>query len=298
MSIPDSTVPPRCARRCDLDPVGVHAPVAAFDARPDGAPRATILMVPGFSGSKEDFIHLLEPLADAGIRTVSIDQSGQCDTRGSDDTRAYARAGAGNERPGGSIFATDIRALVTYLAAQDSGPVHLFGHSFGGHAVREALLGAPSPLPLASVTLLDSGPAAAVGESSVERLKLLLSVEEVLTLRQVHELSPVDQHSDPAVRDFLLHRWLSNEPASLFAMARRLLAEPDLTDDLKALLDVWNLPCLVVAGDGEDVWPSPLLSDMADRLGARYAEIAEAGHSPNTDQPTALAKVLADFWLD
>ncbi|MGH6654522.1 MAG: alpha/beta fold hydrolase [Actinocrinis sp.] len=284
---------PRCAGRVDLAPAGVKRPVAALDARPDGEPRATILMVPGFTGSKEDFLHLLEPLAEAGVRTVAIDQSGQCDTRGVDDTAAYAVAGPG----GGSIFATDIRALVADLAAQDTGPVHVLGHSFGGHAVREALVGAESPLPLASLTLLDAGPAAVVGQSSVERLKLLLSIETELTLGQVHELSPVDRHSDPAVRDFLLHRWLSNEPASLFGMARRLLGEQDWTGDLKAQLDAWNLPCLVVAGEGEDVWPSPLISEMADRLGARYVEIADAGHSPNTDQPAALVKVLADFWL-
>jgi pimeloyl-ACP methyl ester carboxylesterase len=225
---------------------------------------------------------------------LAIDQRGQCDSPGLADPAGYTADGFGT-----GAFGSDIRTLVRSLAADGSGPVHLLGHSFGGYAVREALLGAGSnaPLPLASVTLLDSGPAAVTAKNSRDRLELLLSVEGLLTLQQIHELSPVDDHSDPQVRAFLLRRWLSNDPASLFAMARQLHDEPDRTDQLKALLTAWELPCLVVTGADEDVWSADLLQDTATRLGAAFVLIPDAGHSPNTQQPHLLTKALLEFWL-
>ena len=283
---------PRCARRVELTlPDG---PLAALEAGPRRPAEAAALLVPGFTGSKEDFLPLLEPLADAGFRVLAIDQRGQCDSPGLADPAGYDPP-----RFGTGAFGSDIRALVRSLAAEGSGPVHLLGHSFGGHAVREALLGAgpDAPLPLASLTLLDSGPAAVVARESRDRLELLLAVGPTLTLRQIHELSPVDVHDDPQVREFLLHRWLANEPGSLFAIARRLLAEPDRTDQLTALLDAWSLPCLVVSGVDEDVWSAELLREMAERLHAQFAVIPDAGHSPNTRQPGLTAKALLEFWL-
>ena len=283
---------PRCVRRIDL-PLG-SGPIAALEARPERQPAATALLVPGFSGSKEDFLPLLEPLADAGLRVVCVDQRGQCDSPGLADPAGYPGA-----RYGDGAFGSDVRELVRLLAADGTGPVHLLGHSFGGYAVREGLLGtaAGSRLPLASLTLLDSGPAAVTAPDSRQRLELLLSVEGQLTLRQMHELSPVDEHDDPQVREFLLRRWLANDPASLYAMARQLRDEPDRTDRLKALLTAWELPCLVVSGTEEDVWSAELLRETADRLGAAFMLIADAGHSPNTQQPEALVKALLEFWL-
>jgi pimeloyl-ACP methyl ester carboxylesterase len=173
----------------------------------------------------------------------------------------------------------------------------LLGAHFDARAETEAGPKLGALLPLASVTFLDSGPAAVVGQSSRDRLELLLSVAGQLTLQQIHELSPIDRHPDPHVSAFLLHRWLANDPESLYAIARRLLREPDRTDDLKALLDAWDLPCLIMTGADEDVWPTPLLRETADRLGAEFALIPGAGHSPNTDQPGLVADGLLEFWL-
>lgn len=308
MSKPESVDLPPCARRVDLE--APSGPLAALEAVPQRTAFATALLVPGFTGSKEDFLALLEPFADAGVRVVSIDQRGQCDSAGLANPAGYRAPGPsredgengesyGSDDYGSSVFASDIRALVRALADDGTGPVHLLGHSFGGHTVREALLGARAagPLPLASVTLLDSGPAAVIGKSSVERLELLRALKDTLTLQQMHELAPVDVHPDPQVRAFLLRRWLANDLNSLAEMARRLLAEPDRTDELRALLDAWNLPCLVMSGIDEDVWSADLLRRMAERLGAGFVLIPGAGHSPNAQQPGLVAKALLEFWL-
>src|SRR2546428_2518034 len=67
-------------------------PIAALDIGPvtGTAPRHPALLVPGFTGSKEDFAPILLALAAAGHRAVSIDQRGQYESRGPDDPSAYS----------------------------------------------------------------------------------------------------------------------------------------------------------------------------------------------------------------
>lgn len=52
---------------------------AALDCPPAPeapAGRGTALLVPGFTGSKEDFLDLLAPLSAAGFRVVAVDGRG------------------------------------------------------------------------------------------------------------------------------------------------------------------------------------------------------------------------------
>lgn len=130
MSTPPFLTLPRCARALRLSTS--RGGFAALRAEPDGPVRGSALLVPGFTGSKEDFIALLEPLAAAGYRVTAVDQRGQYETGGPDDPAAYAVEALG----------ADVRALTEAVAA-DGGPPHLLGHSFGGQVVREAVLAAP-----------------------------------------------------------------------------------------------------------------------------------------------------------
>lgn len=282
MSVPDSIAIPSCARRTELEvPAG---PLAALEGRPAGPVVSTVVLVPGFTGSKEDFLPLLDPLAAAGVRAVALDLRGQHESPGLMEPGGYSI----------EAFGADVRAVLALVA--DGRPLHLLGHSFGGHAVREALLSGDAPSDLRSLTLLCSGPAGVIGAARA-RTELFVAASRDLTLQQIHEMEPVDRHPDPAVQAFLLKRWLANDPASMRAIARSLLDEPDRTEELRALLVAANLPCLVVTGVDEDVWPAELQRTTAERLGARFAAIPDAGHSPNTQQPEATAKVLLDFWL-
>ncbi|MGH8938823.1 MAG: alpha/beta fold hydrolase, partial [Actinomycetes bacterium] len=50
---------------------------------------APVLLLPGFTGSKEDFIGVLAPIAAAGHRVVAVDQRGQFESPGEDDPTSY-----------------------------------------------------------------------------------------------------------------------------------------------------------------------------------------------------------------
>ena len=86
----------------------------------------TALLVPGYTGSKEDFLPVLAALADGGRRVIAIDLRGQYQTPGSDDPAAYDLAALG--------------ADVAALAAPPGRPT-CWAHSFGGLVAREAALG-------------------------------------------------------------------------------------------------------------------------------------------------------------
>ncbi|GGU81174.1 alpha/beta hydrolase [Streptomyces filipinensis] len=286
MSRPATFVPPPGARAYLLRTARgefavVDAPVG------DGVePRGVVLLVPGFTGSKEDFNPLHVPLAERGYRTVAVDGRGQYESDGpASDQSAYAQ----------EELARDVLAQAEALGQ----PVHLLGHSLGGQISRAAVL--LEHAPFRSLTLMASGPAQ-ISESQQQRVKLLRDALAALTMAQVWEaiqaMETPEETETPALddglddRDDLRRRWLGTKPAQLLATGGQLCTEPDRVAELAAV----PLPFHVLSGSRDDTWPLPLLDEMAVRLGARRTVIEDAEHSPNTDQPLATARALADFW--
>ena len=262
-------------------------PLSALEAAPpeDVETRAELVCVPGFTGSKEDFLPLLEPLGRAGVRVLSMDQRGQCDSPGLPSQQPYTLEG----------FGTELRELIEQRAEAGM-PVHLLAHSFGGYVARQALLDGPR-LPLASVTLLGTGPGPVPPPASY-RVRVFLAVSSVLQPTTGNRLLRLDRHRDPAVQSFIRHRIRGNDRRSLQAIARMLLTEPDRVDELAETLRRDELPCLVLCGADETTWSTAEQRSMAERLGVPFTAIPEAGHSVNVDQPGKVVEALLDFWAD
>ncbi|MER6204364.1 alpha/beta hydrolase [Streptomyces sp. NPDC001642] len=287
MSKPPSFTPPPGARAYPLrtargDFAVVDSPVG------DGVEaKGVALLLPGFTGSKEDFNPLHEAFGVRGYRTVAADGRGQYESDGpAEDESAYAQ----------DELARDVLALAEALG----GPVHLLGHSFGGQVARAAVL--LDRTPFVSLTLMSSGPAQ-ISASQQERVKLLRDALAVMSMAEVWDAiqameAPEETETGGALdeglddRSDLRRRWLGTKPAQLLAAGRQLCGEPDRVAELAAV----PLPFHVLSGSRDDTWPVPLLDDMAVRLKARRTVIAQAEHSPNTDQPAATAKAIADFW--
>ncbi|MGH3343985.1 MAG: alpha/beta fold hydrolase [Carbonactinosporaceae bacterium] len=261
------------------------APGRASRATPPSTPStpSTVLMVPGYTGSKEDFIAVLGPLAAHDHRVVAIDQRGQYQTPGPDTPDAYTV----------EELARDVLAVAKAL---DDGPVHMLGHSFGGLVARAAALADPTMV--RSLTVMDSGPAAVTGREA-DRLRQLLEALPVMDLPTIWRVMKAADAAagsrpptDPAVAAFLEQRFLANAIAGLAGMGRALLGEPDRVTDLLAL----GLPTLVTYGAHDYVWAPAIQADMAARLRARHAPIAAAAHSPAVERPGETAAALVEFW--
>jgi pimeloyl-ACP methyl ester carboxylesterase len=284
MSTPSSLELPEGTRRGTV--ATARGDFAVLDAMPAAGPceLGTVLLVPGYTGSKEDFIAILGQLAAAGRRIVAIDQRGQYQTPGPDDPDAYELRELG----------ADIAELVTALDA-----AHLVGHSFGGLAARAAVLGGCTP---ASLTLLSSGPAALPGERAGELHFLLNHLDGAAATDlggKVAEIwhttlkpQAVAAGVTGPVLGFLEERMLANNPTGLVTMATQLLK----ADDKTAALAARDIPEFVLYGENDNAWPPAQQRDMAARLGAECTCIPGAAHNPNVEAPASTAHALTRFW--
>ncbi|MFI8960984.1 alpha/beta fold hydrolase [Streptomyces sp. NPDC053493] len=259
---------------------------AVLDTAPPAGtrPHGTALLLPGYTGSKEDFLALLGPLSEAGYRAVAVDGRGQHETPGPRGRAAYRR----------KALALD---AVAQAAALGDGPVHLLGHSFGGLVARAAAALAPDAF--VSLTLLSSGPGRVARPQRI-RVRALRGALALLPKERVWQATrwldsrgeEPDAADPPELVRFLRRRWMRTRIAQLAGAGRLLLADPDGTTALSGL----PLPLHIAYGDEEMVWPVADLAAAAARTGAHHTVVAGAGHSPNVSHPAELAAGLAAFW--
>jgi pimeloyl-ACP methyl ester carboxylesterase len=284
VSTPTSLELPEGTRRATIETA--RGEFAALDAVPAAGPceLGTALLVPGYTGSKEDFTAILGQLSAAGRRVVAIDLRGQYQTAGPDDPAAYDVAELG----------ADVTAI-----AEATKAAHLLGHSFGGLVARAAVLGGYTP---ESLTLLSSGPGALTGPRA-EEVRLFLDhvdgtphsdLKDKVAEMWHASLKPqaVAAGVTPPILAFLEQRTLGNNPTGLVAMAADLLGAQDRTGDLAAR----SIPTFVLYGENDNAWPPALQQEMALRLNAERTCIPAAAHNPNVEAPATTAHALTTFW--
>lgn len=241
-----------------------------------------VVLVPGYTGSKEDFRLVLQPLAALGYRVLAVDLRGQYESTGPDDPGAYTVA----------ALASEVQQLIATLDE----PVHLVGHSFGGLVCRAASLLDQNQL--RSLTLLASGPAALSGArvDAVAAVRPLLESSGLVAvadlLDELEAKLPPEQQRPAELLAFLRTRLLANNPVGLMAMADALTSEPDRVDELAGS----GLPVLVAYGESDDAWSPTVQAEMAERLGARHVVIDAAAHSPAVENPDATVAALSAFF--
>ena len=285
---------PPGARPLTVDLAG--GPLAAIQIMPASTAHDAAVLVPGYTGSKEDFLPVLAPLATGGYRVLSYDQRGQYQSPGDDREQTYRIEALADE-------------LLQLLDRVADGPAHVVGHSLGGLVSRAAAISRPAAF--RSLTLLASGPSALTG-TPAERLTRLRPVlleggcqggkeggkealwQQMLELYPDDPTAPPPPSTPPDVSSFLRERFLASSTTGLLVMGDALLAEPDRSAELAAT----GVPLLVAYGEWDDAWQPAVQADMAQRLGAAHEVIAEAVHSPAVEQPAATAAVLLRFWAE
>ncbi|MFI0411105.1 alpha/beta fold hydrolase [Actinomadura sp. 3N508] len=263
-----------------------RGPFAALEALPgSGVPeRRPALLVPGLTGSKEDFLGVLQTLAASGRRVVSIDMRGQYESIGPDDESAYSRAALGE----------DLTALLETLGPD---PVHLVGHSFGGLVSQETVL-ADRVRP-ASLTLMSSGPCAVTGQAA-DKAQALRDFVPQLGMQAIWEMALEPDYTKRGLEQeiiaFIKARTLGNSETGLACMADGILTAPDQVENLAKHCADTSLRTLVLYGEDDDVWEPAVQAAMAERLNASKVVIPGAAHSPAWDAPETTATALTTFW--
>ena len=257
-----------------------RGPRAGLVASAIGPSKGTVLLVPGFTGSKEDFLALLAVLARAGWDSATYDQLGQYESPHTHDETDYALP----------LLAADLLDVAASLA----GPVHVVGHSFGGLVVATAV--GQRPEVFGSVVILACG-LGPLSEPLASSLAPFLLIPDGTPSRDVWEIriaaqGPLDPDLSPEIAAFVQEKFIASPLAAMKAKLRILLSGADLTADLAAA----GLPVFVATGALDDYWALERQHAVAAQLGTSLHLLAGCGHSPNVDDPEQLARELGRFW--
>ncbi|MBA2698225.1 MAG: alpha/beta hydrolase [Nocardioidaceae bacterium] len=247
-------------------------------------PRGNVILVPGFTGSKDDFAELLPLLANAGWRVATYDQRGQFETT--------ADPGADLSLAG---FAADLVAVTGALFGGDE-RTHVVGHSLGGLVAANAVVDSPDLW--ASLTLMCSGPGGFDGAKGREALDgaLLIETEGLEAAYWSRARRAMERGQEPPseqIEQFLLERFMANSPESLAAMARLLATAPDRTADLAGS----GVKVAVVRGEHDDAWSHAAQDELAAALDTSVVVLRQSAHSPAVEAPEETRDALVRIWM-
>lgn len=140
--------------------------------RPEGKPRATILLFHMAGSNRQEYAPLAPVLNRAGFATLAIDQRSGGDLWGSvNQTAAKIRAGAGY-----ADALPDLEAAIAYGNAQHSGPIALWGSSYSSALVFVAAARHPEVK-----ALLAFSPGEYISGYSIEKEAAKLSIPVFIT---------------------------------------------------------------------------------------------------------------------
>ena len=249
---------------------------------PEAAGENRALLVPGYTGSKEDYAPVLPFLGEAGWDVLAYSQRGQ----------GGSAAPAGLGAYGMSDFVGDLIAVAEAWAGT-TGRVHLVGHSFGGIVARAAVVKRPDLF--ASVTLFCSGRAVYDWMNTLPILDPLPTGPGARQ-RVLRTYFPDMTFDEPGVgwAEFQRVRALETASENLVGIARIL---SQLRPDTPALAAT-GVPVHVLYGDQDEIWPPSWYAEEAADLGARESIIRGGTHSPQLQFPQQWAEFASSYWAD
>ncbi len=236
-----------------------------------------VVLVPGATGSKEDFALMLPLLAEAGYFVQAYDLAGN-----------YESADAGPP-PGGHydypLFVDDLIAVL-----EVGGPAHLLGYSFAGTVAQ--LVTVERPELVRSLTLLAAPPEPGNGFRGVRGLGPFtwMATGRVGAALMIWGIVTNKNHAPPKRLEFVRHRFAFTSRRSVADIIVLMKHAPDLRARVAAV----PIPKLVAVGS-HDLWPLELHAGLAERIGARLA-VYKTGHSPCETTPHALARDMLELF--
>jgi pimeloyl-ACP methyl ester carboxylesterase len=267
-------------RQVDLGDVTLSVAEAGTGGRP-------LLLVHGFTGSKEDFGDWIHVFAEGGYHVVAPDQRGHGTSDQPEQVDAYSL----------TTYVHDLAGLVDALGWDHFA---LLGHSMGGFIAE--CYAVKHPEQIERLVLMDTHHGAVQGLDEDMRAAARHIVHEYGMSALVEAMSATESplQSPAAARveaeregfkAWSDERLRATSPAMWLAMSEELVTTADRLDALTGL----RMPVLVIVGDQDQ----PFLGAsqrMAEHIpGARLVIIDDAGHSPQFEAPEAWFEAVDAF---
>ncbi|MEC5192505.1 MULTISPECIES: alpha/beta fold hydrolase [unclassified Arthrobacter] len=251
-------------------------PLTTLSMGTPGSPR--VLLVPGATGSKEDFVLMLPELAGAGYFVQSYDIAGQYDS---------AAAGPEHLTPPRAHYDYDLFVddLLAVLDAVE-GPAHVVGYSFA--AIIAQLAYTRCPAKFRSLTLLSCPPEPGQSFRGIQRIGRFSrwASPRIGAAVMIWGIRANVIHVRPNRIRFVKHRFRFTRRSSVADIFGLLQHAPDV----RAALGAASLPKFVAVGE-HDLWPLALHRNFAQSVGARIA-VYRGGHSPSETSPYQISRDL------
>ncbi|WP_041652036.1 alpha/beta fold hydrolase [Pseudarthrobacter phenanthrenivorans] len=257
----------------------IQAPSGQLAAWTMGNPEDPwIVLVPGATGSKEDFSLMMPDLAEAGYFVLSYDLAGQYES---------AAAGPENLVPPRRHYDYDlfVNDLLAVLGTAGK-PVHVVGYSFAAIVVQIAF--SVRPELFLTLTLLSCPPEPGQSFRGVSRIGRFSSWANgrigaallIWGIRRSFVRVPRSRQR------FVNYRFRYTRRASVRDIYELMKNVPDL----RGLLAGADIPKFVAVGE-HDLWPLQLHRLFAQAIGARIA-VYRGGHSPCETSPHEFSRDL------
>lgn len=190
-----------------------------------------------------------------------------------------------------------LAGMAATILAQTDGPLDVVGHSMGGRVALEVWAAAPDRVE--SLMVLDTGVHPVGPDEPVRRQVLLdLAAESGLTAvaeQWVPGMLHPDRVTDTELVREVTTMVTSYRPEQFAGQVAALLGRRDA----RPILATITCPTLVVCGSDDRWSPPEQLRSIADSIdGARYVEIADAGHMVAMERPAQVTEVLVDWLVD
>jgi pimeloyl-ACP methyl ester carboxylesterase len=244
-----------------------------------------LVLVHGFYGAKEDFADHITRLAEHAT-VVSFDLRGHGESDKPETTAAYT---------------FDLLAADTLAVADALGLSHfrLLGHSMGGMVARRIVLAHPERVD--ALVLMDTSPGR---PPDLDPEILEIGAQIALTqgmdeLRRVmDELGPLRTPADDRLRaerpgyiEYGDEKFLATPAVAWAALVRELSSQPDQLAEMATIA----CPTLVIVGEQDTPFLEPSRRMAATIPGARLEVVADAGHSPQFENPDAWLAAVDGF---
>jgi pimeloyl-ACP methyl ester carboxylesterase len=254
--------------------------LAVIEAGHPGDPR--VVLVPGVTGSKEDFVLMMPAIADAGFHVLAYDMAGQYESHA---------AGPENLVPPEAHYTHDlfVADLVAILESAPE-PAHVLGYSFAGTVTQLALVQRADLF--LSMTMLSAPPQSGQGFRGVKRIGWIsgLTTGSVGAALMIFGLQLNVVKVPPGRASFVRDRLKVTRRRSVADIISLMKRAPDLD----AAIAATPIPKLVAVGE-HDLWPVELHRNFAIAIGATLA-VYPTGHSPCETSPHQLVRDLLELY--